>query len=400
MNVLIGDVFDPATFYVAPLIVEERDVIKEMEWDLSSLCQSGRLGDKGPAGLAEGQRVAVKSSRRAALWQRGRIVCVDQVAGAGFRRNDRVTVDVFLVDVGKTIKNVDLNSRIRNLPKRYDEIEDAAFVVRLEGLKPISKTVDFTKRGRFRNTVSRTWNDLCLHMLVTLIKISDGQIFYDSDVDVGVCVKGGIPIRVGKIIFDLPLMIEAKQQDKLRPYTSYITSGMWLQGERRLLDLNQCLTANEFAVKMNADEMFSPTTEALQPILTLLDEKKGQNPYFSSRNTTSSSTYYDDDWYKYSWGCADEDGDHETEAKAEREAARKVTEDRIRQHLEDMEGYVPGEEGETDLEDDEVETSNVAHITQTTLSSGILVEEEDPNASFVVGSDGEKYYECREEFDD
>ena len=43
----------------------------------------------------------------------------------------------------------------RNLPKRYDEIEDAAFVVRLEGLKPISKTVDFTKRGRFRNTVSR-----------------------------------------------------------------------------------------------------------------------------------------------------------------------------------------------------------------------------------------------------
>ena len=45
--------------------------------------------------------------------QRGRIVCVDQVAGAGFRRNDRVTVDVFLVDVGKTIKNVDLNSRIR-----------------------------------------------------------------------------------------------------------------------------------------------------------------------------------------------------------------------------------------------------------------------------------------------
>ena len=59
-----------------------------------------------------------------------------------------------------------------------------------------------------------------------------------------------------------------------------------------------------------------------------MDEKKGQNPYFSSRNTTSSSTYYDDDWYKYSWGCADEDGDHETEAKAEREAARKVTEDR------------------------------------------------------------------------
>ena len=43
----------------------------------------------------------------------------------------------------------------RNLPKRYDEIEDAAFLVRLEGLKPISKTVDFTKRGRFRNTVSR-----------------------------------------------------------------------------------------------------------------------------------------------------------------------------------------------------------------------------------------------------
>ena len=78
----------------------------------------------------------------------------------------------------------------------------------------------------------RTWNDLCLHMLVTLIKISDGQIFYDSDVDVGVCVKGGIPIRVGKIVFDLPLMIEAKQQDKLRPYTSYITSGMWLQGRQ------------------------------------------------------------------------------------------------------------------------------------------------------------------------
>ena len=69
-------------------------------------------------------------------------------------------------------------------------------------------------------------------MLVTLIKISEGQIFYDSDVDVGVCVKGGIPIRVGKIIFDLPLMIEAKQQDKLRPYTSYITSGMWLQGRQ------------------------------------------------------------------------------------------------------------------------------------------------------------------------
>lgn len=148
MNVLIGDVFDPATFYVAPLIVEERDVIKEMEWDLSSLCQSGRLGDKGPGGLAEGQRVAVKSSRRAALWQRGRIVCVDQVAGAGFRRNDRVTVDVFLVDAGKTIKNVDINSRIRNLPERYNEIEDAAFIVKLESLKPISKTVDFTKRGR------------------------------------------------------------------------------------------------------------------------------------------------------------------------------------------------------------------------------------------------------------
>ena len=72
---------------------------------------------------------------------------------------------------------------------------------------------------------------------------------------------------------------------------------------------------------------------------------------------------------------------------------------RIRQHLEDMECYVPGEEGETDLEDDEVQTSNVVHITQTTLSSGILGEEEDPNASFVVGSDGEKYYECREEFD-
>ena len=30
-------------------------------------------------------------------------------------------------------------------------------------------------------------------------------------------------------------------------------------GERRLLDLNQCLTANEFAVKMDADDMFSPT---------------------------------------------------------------------------------------------------------------------------------------------
>ena len=73
---------------------------------------------------------------------------------------------------------------------------------------------------------------------------------------------------------------------------------------------------------------------------------------------------------------------------------------RIRQHLEDMEGYVPGEEGETDLEDNEFETSNVVHRTQTTLSSGMWGEEEDPNASFVLGSDGEKYYECREKFDD
>ena len=68
---------------------------------------------------------------------------------------------------------------------------------------------------------------------------------------------------------------------------------------------------------------------------------------------------------------------------------------RIRRHLEEMECYVPGEEGETD---DEVETSNVVQTTQSTLSSGI-VGEEDPNASFVIGSDGEKYYECREIFD-
>ena len=60
-----------------------------------------------------------------------------------------------------------------------------------------------------------------------------------------------------------------------------------------------------------------------------------------------------------------------------------------------MEGYVPGEEGETDLEDDEIETSNVVHITQTTMSSGILGEEEDPNASFVVGSDGERRMDMR-----
>ena len=77
-------------------------------------------------------------------------------------------------------------------------------------------------------------------MVHALIKVSHRQIFQDSEVDVGLRVKGGNTIRVGKLVLELPLMIKPKHQERLMPYTSYITAGMWLQG--MLCEVHEHLT--------------------------------------------------------------------------------------------------------------------------------------------------------------
>jgi len=375
MNVLIGDVFDPALMWVAPVFL---DKVKDMEGRLSSDCMSGRLGHDPPECIAIGLRVAVKSSRTFSLWQRGRITSVDHVAGAMFQTNDRVKVDVFLVDAGKTIKNIDVTTRIRTLPEDFNQEEDVAFLVSLEGLVPISKTCDYTKRGQFRNTVSRTWNEHCTRMVHTLIKVSDRQVFYDSEVDVGVRVKGGTTIRVGKLVLELPLMIKPRHQERLKPYTPYITTGMWLQGERRLLNLNECLEGNDFAIKMKIEDVFSGCT-SLQPILTLLDEREAQNLNYSSVNTSSSvgegslggggggrELRHTDDWDELFARAMDDPVD-----SVRVEAARRKTEKWIMKHLEDIERH-----------------------EETKTSSGIADDD-----SVVYDSDGECYYNCREELE-
>jgi len=393
MNVLIGDVFDPAMMWVAPVEQHTITPIKDLEWNISKDCQSARLGDEPPDDIFPGLRVAIKSSRKAALWQRGKISSVDHIAGPTFSRNDKVLVDVFLVDVGKTLRNVDVASRIRPLPEHYNEIEDSAFLVRLEGLMPICKSVDYSKKGKFRNTISRTWNEHCLNMVFALIKVSDGQTFYDSEVDLGVRVKGGYPIRVGKIVLELPLMIERKDQERLRPFTSYITAGMWLQGERRLLSLNECLVENNFATKMKTEEIFS-TGESLQPILTLLDEKQGQNPYFSSANTSSSVEGAGGDrGYRVRdfWGDGGGEGSPDDTASEPTSTNRQhEMEGRIRRLLDDIETHQnPDPDPEEDPflnQGEEEEDTNEDH------SSGVHLDED----SFVIDSDGERYYTCRE----
>lgn len=377
MNVLIGDVYDPALMWVAPVFL---DKVKDLERRLSTDCMSGRFGFEPPESITQGLRVAVKSSRKFSIWQRGRISSVDYVGGALFQTNDQIKVDVFLVDVGKTIKNIDVNTRIRTLSEEYSKEEDVAFLVRLEGLVPISKTVDYTRKGQFRDTVSRTWNEHCTHMVFTLIKVSDRQIFYDSEVDVGVRVKGGNPIRVGKLVLELPLMIKPKHQERLKPYTPYITAGMWLQGERRLLNLNECLVENDFAIRMKSEDVFSGCT-SLQPILTLLDEKQGQNLNHSSVNTSSSvggggrEFRYTDDWDELFARAMERDPEGDS---VKMEAARQKTEKWVMKHLDDIERNRKKEE------DDASKTS--------TFSSGIADED-----SVVYDSDGEKYYNCREE---
>jgi len=393
MNVLIGDVFDPAMMWVAP-VEQQTTPIKDMEWNLSTDGQSGRLGDEPPDDVFPGLKVAVKSSRKVELWQRGKITSVDHIAGPTFHRNDKVLVDVFLVDVGKTLKDVEVSSRIRSLPDHYNEIEDSAFLVRLEGLMPICKSVDYSKKGKFRNIISRTWNEHCLNMVFALIKVSDGQTFYDSDVDLGVCVKGGYPIRVGKIVMELPLMIKNSHQQRLKPYTSYITTGMWLQGERRLLNLNECLVENNFATKMKTEEIFS-TGESLQPVLTLLDEKQGLNPYFSSANTSSSVEGAKGDRKGYRvrdfWDCDDEYCEEDSpDDMVDTSNRQQEMEGRIKRLLDDIELR------KNDLEDDTHPLNSDDELSKLTdHSSGDHLDED----SFVVDSDGERYYSCTEELD-
>jgi len=384
MNVLIGDVINPATMWVAPVAPDIRTTpIKDMERNLSYDCQSGSLLDD-PPDVSLDLRVAVKSSRRAALWQRGKITSVDYTAGPTFSRNDRVTVDVFLVDVGKELKNVDVATRIRSLPDHFNELEDTAFVVRLDGLMPICKSVDYSKKGKFRNTISRTWNEHCLHMVFALIKVGDGATFYDSEVDLDVQIKGGYPIRVGKIVLELPLLIKPKLQERLKPYTSNITAGMWLQGERRLLNLNECLLENNFAIKVDNKRIFD-IGESVKRKWTLLDEKKWQKADFSYTNTGCSdegeanrgARGYEvrDFWGQEMFseeGCLD---------AVEREANRQQMEDRIKRLLDDIDcHHIDRNEGD--------ETS------RTTLSSGYNDED-----SFVIDSDGERFYNCKEELD-
>jgi len=378
MEVLIGDVYDPATMWVAPVFLDQ---VKDMETRLSSDLISGKFGDEAPDTLAIGLRVAVKSSRSLSLWQRAKILSVDHVVGRMFDANDQIKVDVFLLDAGKTIKNIDVATRIRSLPEEYNGYEDKAFIVRLEGLVPIAKMADYSRRGQFKTTVSRSWNEQCTQMVHALIKVSHRQIFQDSEVDVGLRVKGGNTIRVGKLVLELPLMIKPKHQERLMPYTSYITAGMWLQGERRLLDLNQCLMENDFAIKIKNEEMFS-NSQSLQPILTLLDENEAENAYYNSFNTSSSvggAAGGGGNFSRCNWdqlfsraGVVKSVDDSVAE-----EAARKKTEDWLLKHLADIERH----------EQEEASKKNLTNV-------GIPDDD-----SIVVDSDGEMYYNCKEELE-
>ena len=147
------------------------------------------------------------------------------------------------------------------------------------------------------------------------------------------------------------------------------------------MDLNKCLTENDFAIKIKNEEMFS-NSQSLQPILTLLDEYEAENAYYNSFNTSSSvggAAGGGGNFSRCNWdqlfsraGVVKSVDDSVAE-----EAARKKTEDWLLKHLADIERH----------EQEEASKKNLTNV-------GIPDDD-----SIVVDSDGEMYYNCKEELE-
>jgi len=406
MRVDIGDMVDPDLFWVAPARGSGRERLRRLENHLADFYNGQSLSDRDcytPAILAEGQKVAVMSSRKYGLWQRAKVTSFAQYSAAtaavtkGCQRfvrpvGEQSRADLFLVDAGLTLKGVDVKERVRLLPTEDEDgvlkVEEAAFLVKLEGLLPIKRSIDFdffTEDDHFRNAVSRQWNEVCVRMCRALSKTALSACFMANagGGEVGVQVKGGHAIRVGQLTLELPLMLA---DNRLRPFTAYVTSGMWLNGERRFLDLNNCLVDSGFAVQGCRDEILSPgpaVQSNVQPVLTLLQERHATSDYqsFEVQQQQHPPSFWHND---FSWksGSLENAGNrnNKTQKKAKMENLR-----RIKTLIDDS--STSAGHGNDDVTGNEETTDE---------NSDVKFDEEEESGDNMEIIDGEKFYDCRD----
>ena len=259
MEVFVGEMIDPSLFWVVPVVNSdntEAEAVYRLEQRLSALYKDHPGGERPnpPKSLFRGLRVAVKSSRRASLWQRAEVLSVTEYP-ANFETcdpNPQIKADLFLIDVGKTLNGVDVDTRVRVLPPEYQEQDDLAFQFRLDGLVPIHRTMNLDMMGEqdhFKYAVASKWNEECIRMTYALIKTASScYIKVHRHVDDN--------LRLGSLRFEFPLQFDVNETI-LYPFTRYIGFGMFLKDGKRFLDLNECLVENMFAVQLSQDDYFS-----------------------------------------------------------------------------------------------------------------------------------------------